>query len=361
MKIIDKYISRQFISTTIFGIIAFTVLFVAINVMEELDDFIDKQIPNKVIVEYYISYIPEIIKLITPIAVLLSSLFVTGKLSNTNEITALKSSGISMLRFLVPILIISFFISIISVYFNGWVVPEANKKKFKIRREYFETNYKEHARNDIVIQDGTKKIISIKYFDKIQNTGTNTSIYEFSDSSRISPITRIDAGSILFDTSTNNWIVKNGISRIFTNSGEVISNFKELNVGTLNITPTEIIKIEEKPDEMGFNDLNNFINRQEQSGHNVARWKVEFHSKISFPFASFIVVLFGVPFSYGKRRAGLAIQFGISLLICFIYLAFIKVSQVFGYSGELNSVFTAWMANIIFLIGGLINLIRVSK
>ena len=103
MKILHKYIARQFLSTTIFAIVAFTILFVAINLMEELDDFLDKKVSTDVIIEYYIAYIPEIIKLITPIAVLLSSLFTTGKLTNTNEITAMKASGMSMFQYLRPI------------------------------------------------------------------------------------------------------------------------------------------------------------------------------------------------------------------------------------------------------------------
>jgi len=51
------------------------------------------------------------------------------------------------------------------------------------------------------------------------------------------------------------------------------------------------------------------------------------------PFATFIVVLFGVPFASIRRRGGIGVQLGISLLVCFIYLIFMKVSEVFGYNG----------------------------
>ena len=150
------------------------------------------------------------------------------------------------------------------------------------------------------------------------------------------------------------------IERNFSNDSEIVTRSVKLNIGSLHITPIEIIKKEEKPDEMGYFDLQKFIDRQERSGHNVARWKVELYSKISFPFASFIVVFFGVPFAYGKRRSGLAIQFGISLLICFIYLAFIKVSQVFGYRRDEFAIYCMDGEFNIFIFG-LINLVRVSK
>jgi lipopolysaccharide export system permease protein len=93
----------------------------------------------------------------------------------------------------------------------------------------------------------------------------------------------------------------------------------------------------------------------------VARWEVDFYSKISFPFASVIVVLFGVPFSSIRRRGGAGVQLGISLLICFIYLIFMKVSQVFGYNGDINPLLTAWSANILFLAAAAVVMVRVPK
>jgi len=88
---------------------------------------------------------------------------------------------------------------------------------------------------------------------------------------------------------------------------------------------------------------------------------VDYHSKIAFPFASFIIVLFGVPFSSNKRRGGVAVEFGISIAVTFIYLGFMKTSQVFGYNGDLNPFLTAWLANLIFLAAGLVNLARAQK
>ena len=89
MKIIDSYLVKQFIQTIFFGILEFTILFV---MMEKLGDIVDQNVPTNIIFEYYFVFIPEIIRLITPVAVLLASLFVAGKMTNLNELTALKAS-----------------------------------------------------------------------------------------------------------------------------------------------------------------------------------------------------------------------------------------------------------------------------
>jgi lipopolysaccharide export system permease protein len=112
---------------------------------------------------------------------------------------------------------------------------------------------------------------------------------------------------------------------------------------------------------MDYPELKEFIESQRAAGQDVSRWMVDFHSKIAFPFASVIVVLFGVPFASIKRRSGLALEFGMCVAVTFLYLAFMKTSNVFGYNGDLNPLLTAWLANLIFLVLGLSNLLRVPK
>ena len=97
--------------------------------MEKLDDFIDQSASMDVVFEYYFVFIPEIIRLMLPVSVLLGGLFTVGKLSTQNELTAIKSSGISFYRFIVPFLVTSFIISLFAIYFGGYVVPEANKQR----------------------------------------------------------------------------------------------------------------------------------------------------------------------------------------------------------------------------------------
>ena len=161
MKLFDRYIIRQFLLTALFGIIAFTIIFIVIDLMEKLDDFLDRKADAMIIVQYYIAFTPEMVKLMTPVAILLSSLFTTGKLSNNNELTAMKSSGVSMYRFMAPMLIVALIISVASVYFNGWIVPYANQRKFNIEHVYLQRNSESTARSNIYIQDGLRRIVSI--------------------------------------------------------------------------------------------------------------------------------------------------------------------------------------------------------
>lgn len=369
MKLLDRYIVRQFIVSFLFGLVAFLLIFVLVDAMEHIDDFIDAHAPVKVVVEYYIAFMPEIIKLMTPVAVLLGSLFVIGRLSTNSELTAMKSSGVSLYRILAPFLVVALIISFASIYLNGWVVPKANGKKYLIERTVLNRGNDISTRMNIFFQEGPRRVVSVNYFDPQSNVASHVSIQDFADSDMTVLARRYDAPKMKWiDTAATQagslipgWMLLNGATREFNGSTQQISFFNSLPVGKLSLTPTDIEKKQRKPDEMNYSDLKEFIQNQEQAGQDVSRWLVDFHSKISFPFASVIMVLFGVPFASARPRGGIALGFGICTAVTFIYLAFMKVSQVIGYNGDVNPLLTAWLANLIFLAAGIVNMIRVQK
>jgi lipopolysaccharide export system permease protein len=361
MTTLDRYVLRQFVVTAAYSLVAITILFVAINMMDNLDDFLDRQATVWMIATYYLYFIPEIMKLMTPVAMLLSALFTTGRLSTFNELTSLKSSGISLYRFMIPIMVFSILVSGISVYFNGWVVPYANKKKLQIARHYFQKDIQFISKNNIFIQDTKTRILSIGMFDDSRNVASRVSIQDFDPNDLTKMLTRYDAQEMRWIAQSNSWILYYGTERQFTSSGEVTTPFKSHSIGQLNFTPDDIRKKQEKPEEMNYTDLGAFIKSQERAGNEVSRWLVDYYGKIAFPFASIIVVLFGVPFSSVKRRSGVGVEFGIAIGISFLYMIFLHVSQAFGYNGDLHPLLTAWLANIFFFIGGLYILWRVPK
>src|SRR2546423_4983670 len=106
MKLLDRYIIRQFILATLVSVVAFIIIFVAIDLMEKLDKFLDRKVPFGMIVDYYINFTPQMISLVLPIALLLGSLFTAGKMSQQSEIIASRSAGMSLYRFMLPFLMI---------------------------------------------------------------------------------------------------------------------------------------------------------------------------------------------------------------------------------------------------------------
>ncbi len=308
---------------------------------------------------------PEILKLITPVGTLLAALFTTSKFVNFSEMTAFNSSGISIYRFFLPILIFGLFLTGLSFYFNGWVVPKANTAKLKFEKEFLGKNQNQGVEQNLLMQQPGNIIVQMDLFDEMNNSANNILIQIF-DSTKLR--TRFDIKSMKYDPLLKGWIVNNAIRRDFDSTAmEKLTNINNVRLDQIQelkgliLTP-EIIKQKElKPDEMLLTDLRDFIDQQKLTGLDTAKNEVDYNSKISFPFANLVTIIFGVSLSSNRRKSGAALQFGISLLVTFIYLGFLKISLVFGYNGDLNPVFTAWLANILFALVAFYYLLKINK
>lgn len=361
MKKVDIYIIRQFVSVFLFATLVFAVIFVLVDLMEHLDDFLDNGMSLSLVAEYYLVFTPEILKLITPVAVLLACLFTTGRMSNNNEIIIIKSSGIDIYRILLPFLVVSMIICGIMIYFNEWIVPKANHEKFRLEKVYLQQHNEAWWKYNIFMLDSRDRIVTIGYFDDARNSASKVSVQEFSDTNRTYLIQRFDAQSMSYDTAANVWVLRNVVEREFEGAKESFKSFATLPLRRISFKPLDLQQKALNPNDMNYDQLKRFIELQENSGNDVDRYKVDYYSKVSFPFAAVVVIFFGVPLSAKKKRSGLALEFGISILISFIYILLIKISQVLGYDGILNPLLTAWLANIVFFAAGLYNTAKVER
>ncbi len=361
LKKLDLYIIKQFVSVILFALLVFAAIFILVDLMEHLDNFIDHHVGITLIAKYYLFFTPEILKLITPVAVLLACLFTTGRMSNQNEIIIIKSSGVDIYRILVPFLLVSAVLCAVMIYFNEWIVPKANHEKFRIEKIYLQEHLEGWWKYNIFMLDSRDRIVSIGYFDDATNTASKVSVQEFADTNLTYLVKRYDAQSMTYDSTSHEWILRNVIERAFDGPKEVFNSYTSLPMKQISFKPADLQQKELNPNDMNYDQLRRFIELQKNSGNDVSRYEVDYYSKVSYPFAALIVVFFGVPLSARKKRSGLALEFGVSILISFIYLLFIKISQVLGYDGIVSPLLTAWLANIVFFAAGLYNTAKVAR
>lgn len=361
VKLIDKYIYIQFLRNLLFALLCFILIFILVDLFENLDKFIDNKLDFYTVLKYYFYFIPEIIKLITPISMLLATLFTVGRMINFNEIVAVKNAGVSLIRFMAPFLAIGFVVTCISLYFNNWTVPEANKKKFYIERNYLQKNLNIANFNRLYFQDHRNQLIFIEQFKEIDLSADKVSLLLYNPDSLTKLEQRIDAEKMIW--KNEKWVFIKAALRSFRNGTEVLTIYEKIpsdniiDILPINLKPQQIIKKQLKPDEMTYTEIKDFLDSQVKGGQSADRTLVDYYSKISFPFSNLIVIIFGISISTGSRkRKGLAMQFGISILVSFVYLGFVKISQTFGYNGDLNPVLTAWLANLVFTSAGSLNL-----
>ncbi len=358
MRLLDRYVAGRFLSNALFSLLAFMCIFVIVDLVEHLSDFIDKRVPPLIVAAYYFYYLPFIIVLTMPVAMLLASMFAMGQLSRYNELAAMQSSGLSLYRIVAPLLVLGLLISAGVWFFGEHVTTIGNQRKAEINQQHLQRlprNLPSRLAN-LFLQESANRRVFIGFFNPQNNTANKVSIQTYDG---IFVVKRTDAAQMRWNG--NAWEVTDGYQREFHAGGEVAVKFDTLGIDDLSFSPNVLAKVQKAPEEMSFRELKQFIAEVARNGGDPARWEVDLYLKFSFPLANFIIVLFGAPLAAGRVRSGGAVGVGLSLIICFIYFGAVKTGQSMGQNGTLNPVIGAWAANVAFLLAGIVVLLKVRK
>lgn len=347
MKILDRYIFRQFAKAFIFTSIAFVCLFILINMVEKLDEFMDKNLGILEITRYYLFSIPSTIIVISPVSALLSSILVAGRLSFSSELPAIRSAGVSMRQLLTPFLTGGILILLFNLLNAGWISPSAFSGKNSFEQRYFTKKPSlPHENRNLHILEPGNRIVSIGTIGSDYTTLTDVSIEEFKEARLVS---RIDADTMRYNSKTGLWIMQNASSRIF-NQEKNTFHFTPVQPLKLALSPQSLAEINLQPDEMDIISHYWYLAEKESAGFSgLERSMVKFHNKIALPFASLIIILIGVPLSAKKKRGGLASEISITLFAGFLFLGLQKTIAIAGYQGIINPMLAAWLPNLLFL------------
>ena len=178
MKHLDKYILNNFLAKFLLTMLGILVIIILIDVIDHLNKFIDAKIPQSEIINYYFYSLPWFISIGIPISCLIATIFSLGILQRQNEITAMKSSGISVISVSKTLLITGILISFFSFYFDNFLVTNALNTRTEIEKKYFLKNKSKSIKStkNIYRQISKDKFLTIHRFSHRNNEASKISI-----------------------------------------------------------------------------------------------------------------------------------------------------------------------------------------
>jgi len=352
LKIIDRYIIREFTKLFTIICIAFIALYLIVDFFEKIRMFLSNHASIAQMASYFICSIPMIISLVLPSAVLLATLMAYGSFSKHNEITAMKANGISLYRISLPALIFAAVLAVFLFYFSELITPASIQKteniiKIEVQKQQALGFFKQ---NEIWYRSGNA-IYNFKMFDVNKDTLRGVTINYLNPDFTLNM--RIDAKSA--EWNDDHWIFHNLL----------ITTFNSNNIPVLERSEEKIINITEKPnnfkiiqkdaEKMGYFELRKYVKKIQDEGYDVTRYLVDLQGKIAFPLVTIILVFIGVFFSLRSERSGGVMQsVGIGIFIGFSYWIVHAFSMSLGRSGTLSPFIAAWLANILFTSAALV-------
>ena len=357
MRVLDKYIVRQYIISYMIILASFSALFIVVDVFDRLPRVLRHTNDFWLISQYFLLRLPYLFVLISPVNVLLAGLFLMSGLSKYNESIAIRAAGISILRMIAPLLMIGLLISAAVALFGEYIMPIANERQNYVYNVEMRQREVEdiRIRSNIYYSDD-RFIYYIGFFDGFQNR------------KRVIDITQLDSQDKIIRKIQANEAVWNGVSWVFNNThirdfhdSELIEYeyFQTIILPDISVTPEDFIKSGRSPMQMNFMDLKEYIERLKRIGDKHHRESIDLYMKISYPLANFIILLFCVPLATASVRSkGRGIIFLLGIFICFSYLVILRICQSLGYNEILTPHVAVWFPHIFFFIIGVFFVVK---
>ena len=358
MSVFDRYITREFLKILGIALAAFVVIFVLVDVFDNIDTFIDRRAQLATVVLYYLYMCPYIIVLTLPVASLLASLLSVGGLARHNELVAMKSSGVSLYRILTPLFVVGAALSLTVVFVGGWTIPDLNAKlriieNYEIMRK---PSREDEPKRNLVFQDEDGIAYHVAVLRPANGIAEGIRIIAGAGGT---VLWRVDADIGTYTAGA--WGLKSGFLRVFSDDMEHAAPFSHLWSSMFSATVEDILGRPQDPEELGVRELRDAIEQRSQSGLSTAKHRVELHIRFSFPLASFLMVLLGAPLASNPRRSGLALSFGLSIAVSFAFFGATRACQALGHHETLPPGIAAWLPDLVFLLAGLVILVKVRK
>ena len=178
MKILDRYLLREFLSYLALGLAGFIAIFIVVDLIEKADVFLDHRAPLALVFRFYLYRAPEVVVQVMPVALLLATFLGLGQLNKFGELTAMRVSGLSLMRILAPVFGLAVVAVVVALTLGEFVVPSANRERDRIFDEQIQNQHRDDAREriDVTYLGRGGRIFYIRVYDIIARRMQNVSL-----------------------------------------------------------------------------------------------------------------------------------------------------------------------------------------
>lgn len=343
--ILSRYLIVQSVPPFLFGLSLFSGVLLLDKIFGLVDLLVNKGVSLAVSAKILALFFPTVLSLSVPMALLLACLLAFGRLSEDNEILALRASGLSLRKIFWPPLAFGLFLSALLVPFNTTFTPRA--------MEEFRTLFHKIATTDPLIQ------IEPKHFLSVQNM-------------------RLYATSVSKDKERleNVWIYRlfpDRIERVFARQGTAHVDYRQLSLTLENgqmeklifDRPDNVVHVSFKEYKLGVpfqqevkergkawreyttSALRSEIKKRRQLSIETAALETEFHLRYAMAFAPLALGLIGLPLAVTMKRGGGGAGFGAAVGVLFFYYLLLIMGINLAEREALPPMLSVWLANLV--------------
>jgi LPS export ABC transporter permease LptF len=367
VKIIDRFISRELLVNLGFAVAVLSLVLVVGNIFRKLLPLlVNQDVPVEYLLTFIAYVLPFSLIFTIPWGLLTAILLVFGRLSADNELTALRSNGVSITRICVSLGLLAVTCTAICLWLNVQVAPAAQQKMRSTILDLATRNPMALFGSDQVIDQfpGRKIYVGRKEGNRLENI----IVFEMNEFAMPMRVTHARTGVLEADLE-NQRILMHLYDAFYQQRDERnpydllrVRDGISMQEGTLPIGLEDLYQKEKRRTSRSAMSLEQLMEQLKSGNQNEqSASRTEISKRFSFPFSCLAFALVGVPLGITAQRRETSMGFLLSLIVAFSYFLFIIVADTLRSNPAVHPELLVWFPNVLFIALGIWMFRRLSK
>ena len=293
--ILDKYIGKTVLMTTLLSLVVLTGLSGLIRFVEQIRAIGRGTYTMPDVIAFVALSIPRDIEMFFPMSALLGGLIGMGLLASNSELTVMMAAGRSRLQLIGSVMKSAVLMMLLVLVIGEWVAPKTEAQARQLRAQAVSGGSLISGEHGVWAKDGDAFI----HIGEVEDTGNlrNVTIYEFSERQ----LTRVVHGGRVTYISPN-WRVHD--AQYTEVSPEKVVNYQLASwVWRSTLTPDKLGVVTVRPESLSISGLRAYVNYLQANRQDASRYELAFWRKVVVPFTVTVMLLVALSFVFGPLRS----------------------------------------------------------
>lgn len=357
MRRLDRYVVEQFLQAYLYCIAGFVSIWFIFDVSDNISTFLDQRISRMLILQYYLTQVPQILVILLPVALLLALLFSLGRMSRSNEIVSMLTAGVSLPRILAPLLGIGLLTTAASTALNYSLAPHGEYAHKRLLEDPASRRQLLGMTAQIFRNRTDNRTWFIQQFFPGENKFNTVHIVQQDANDHI--VTAYIATTAFYHPENHAWEFQGVKVVSYDEAGNITDT--ALHVGTPLIitdwseTPFRLSSANLRAEHLGVPELRDYLQFNSDFPTTLlAPFATHLEYRLALPWTCAVVALIAGSLGVGYSRRGLLTSVAAAILLVFAMNFVMHLFLALGEGARIPTWWAAWTPNIIFGIIGLI-------
>jgi len=351
VRLLDRYVIRNFLQAYFYCIAGFLSIWLIFDVSDNISTFIDQHFGFALVVRYYATQVPQVFLILLPVSLLLALLFSLGRMSRANEIVSMLTAGVSVPRVLAPLIGVGLLTVAASLALNYSLAPHA-----EMARKNFMATARSHqfsVQGQIFRNRTDSRTWFIQNFRPGHNLFNNVQVLQQDENDNI--VANYLAPRATYHPESKTWELNDVKLVRYDATGNIINEkmFPSLKIDNWSETPFRLGSANVRAEYLSLPELSEYLHfNSDFPDALLAPFRTHLQYRLALPWTCLVVVCIAAPLGIGYSRRGVLASVATAVVLVFAMNFLTHLFLALGEGERVSPLIAAWTPNLIFTVIG---------